>query len=38
MVVLKVLETLSPIEITDISYHITVVMHISKYHFRFSLL
>lgn len=37
-VILAVPETLSPKEITDISYHITVVMHISKYHFHLSLL
>lgn len=38
VVVLAVPETLSPIEIIDTSYHITVVMHIAKYHFHLSLL
>lgn len=38
VVVLAVPETLSPIEIIDTSYHITIVMHIAKYHFHLSLL
>lgn len=38
MVVLVVPETLSPVEIIDISYHITIVTHITKYHFHVSLL